>query len=230
MKLYKLFLSLWFLFIFISCEKSQETLTGTYGLADYFSLGNDHVCYAEPFLLEIKDSTAIAYGTVLMNGSRKPFKRKGDTLILNANTKFYKRNSGNEYILETKRDGVVKTESFRIYNGLEKIISEGKIDFEKLTSYQNEHLISGTYTMAGNEVIFGADGMVKGLDEFRHYKLMPRRGTLTWYDNCVIETDKKDIWKYEFLNDELILTKYTEQRDEWEHYILSNIKLRLKRK
>ena len=56
----------------------------------------------------------------------------------------------------------------------------------------------------------------------------PRLGTNTYFDNRIIETEN-GMWKYEKKNDNLILTKYSTKRDEYEMYILGEPKIELEK-
>jgi len=214
------------LMLFYSCKKERIDLNGSYGMVNYFSPVKKHVGYAEPFLLEVQDSAAFMYGSVLMRGAQVKLKRTGDTLQIFKGCKFYK--SSNDFILETTRDGKTRFEKFRKYEGLNEIIANREVAIDKLTAFLNRSLIAGKYKLNGEVVEFKADGTVTGLPHFKSYTILPRRGTLKYYDNCIIVTDDNEAWKYEFTDDMFQLTRYSDKRDEWEMYILSNEKIILK--
>jgi hypothetical protein len=219
------------LLLLCSCLKDQkQTFEGTYGMVRYFSPVNNHVGYGDPFLINIKDTIVTMYGTVLMTGSPATYKKVGDTLFLHAGAKFFKNEkAADDFILEINKNGKLIAESYKKYTCVDNTIQAGKIDTKELTKCLNLNLISGKYNYHGKEVEFMPDGKVIGLTAFKNYSIRLRVGTLTWYDNCIIESDNGEIWKYEFFNDELILSRYGDKRDEWEHYILTNEQIRLKR-
>lgn len=215
---------------FFSCNKQQEAINGTYGLVEYFSPVEKHFCCAEPFLLHITDSTIMEYGTVKIWGAPAKFKRKGDTLILNTDQLFYREKPNKDvFIFKTKYRDTIRSYRFKKYPHLDVIIDKKGIDAAKLASFLNANLIVGKYDNNGKTVQFMLNGKVSGLKEFSNYTIRPRIGTNTYFDNCIIETEGKNIWKYEFVKNELVLTKYTDKRDSWEHYILSNEQIRLRK-
>jgi hypothetical protein len=217
-------------FFICSCSKREDSFKGTYGMIDYFSPVGTHTGYAYPFLLNVNDSTVITYGTMPFWGTRHKYDKIGDTLKFSS--KFYRDRQDNEiYICETIIDGKKKLYYFRKFDGLDTIIDKDKMEInsEKLASFLNKELFEGKYSYNKKVVEFFGDGSVKGLNEFYYFIARPRLGTLTFYDDCIIETDKKDIWRYQIRNDELILTKYTDKRDSDEHFILSDEQIRLKK-
>ena len=220
------------LLLLYSCSEEKQSFAGTYGMVEYFSPVDNHTGYANVFVLDIKDSTATGYGTMPYWGVSFKYAVKGDTLILsNGDRLFREKPDGDIFNFETQYKDKLKVYKFRKYPGLDKLIDKAKNELnpDALTSYLNNSLIKGKYKLNGETVEFMDNREVKGLKEFSTYTILPRRGTIAWYDDCIMQTDNKDIWKYEFMNNELVLTKYTDKRDSWEHYILSDEQIRLRK-
>lgn len=208
--------------LLFSCAKEEKSINGTYGMVEYFSPIEGHIGYAEPFLLDIKNSIIIEYGTVKMWGTPAKFKRSGDTLILNTDQQFYREKPNEDvFVFKTRFKDTIRSYRFKKYPGLDTIIDKKGMDGTKLASFLNLNLIAGKYDNNGKTVQFMPDGRVIALKEFSNYTVRPRIGTNTCFDDCIIETTNSEIWKYEFFKNELVLTKYTNKRDSWEHYILS---------
>lgn len=212
-------------------NNTQFDLNGYYGMTKYFQSENTNSEYIETFLLKINKNKIKIYGTVQTWGNDYNYNlnKTKDTILLENNFKIYRKaNSNNIICFETHIDNkIAKTEYQKIPN-IEKIVNDKGINSNLLSDFLNKLIIVGKYEYKGKIIAFKENGKVENLENFSNYKIRPRLGTNTYYDDRIIETEK-GIWKYQKSNNNLILTKYLDKRDENEMYLLSDEKILLKR-
>jgi hypothetical protein len=220
--------------ILFNCKGENDTqinLNGYYGMSKYFQSKNTNADYIGTFLLKIENKKIIIFGTVNTWGSQYKYmiNKSKDTILLENNFKIY-RKSNNDNVIYFERcidNKIEKTEYQKIPN-IEKVIDEKGINSIRLSDFLNKTLIVGKYKFKDKIIIFKENGKVVNLENFNNFRIRPRLGTNTYYDDRIIETEK-GIWKYQKKNGNLILTKYSNKRDEYEMFILSDEKIELEK-
>ena len=212
-------------------KDSKISLNGIYGMTKYFQSSNTNSDYVETFLLQIEKNKIKIYGTVQTWGKEYSYKlnKTKDTILLENNFKIFRKNKDNNVIyLETKIDN--KTERIEYQNNpnFENLIDKKGINNIQLSKTLNRIMIVGKYKFNGKIIDFKENGKVENLRYFNNYTIKPRLGTNTYYDNRIIETEN-GMWKYKKKNDNLILTKYSAKRNEYEMYILAEPKIELEK-
>jgi len=212
-------------------KDSEISLNGIYGMTKYFQSSNTNSDYVETFLLQIEKNKIKIYGTVQTWGKEYSYElnKTKDTILLENNFKIFRKNKDNNVIyLETRIDN--KTERIEYQNNpnFENLIDKKGINNIQLSKTLNRIMIVGKYKFNGKIIDFKENGKVENLEYFNNYTIKPRLGTNTYYDNRIIETEN-GIWKYEKKNENLILTKYSAKRDDYEMYILGEPKIELEK-
>lgn len=212
-------------------KDSEISLNGIYGLTRYFQSSNTNSDYVETFLLQIEKNKIKIYGTVQTWGKEYSYKlnKTKDTILLENNYKIFRKNKDNNAIyLETRIDNKTERIEYQINPNFENLIDSKGINNIQLSKTLNRIMIVGKYKFNGKIIEFKESGKVENLEYFNNYTIIPRLGTNTYYDNRIIETDN-GMWKYEKKNENLILTKYSAKRDEYEMYILEEPKIELEK-
>jgi hypothetical protein len=171
------------------------------------------------------------FGTVQTweNSYSYKLNRTKDTILLGQNTKIYgKIDNHNILYFETNLDNKIKKIEYKKIPNIEKIVEKEGINSVKLGNLLSNLLIVGKYKYKNKIITFNKEGTVENLDEFRNYRIRPRLGTCSYYDDRIIETEN-GTWKYQKKNENLILNKYSTKRDEYEMYILGNEKIELEK-
>lgn len=237
MEMIKNFAKYFFIVITIllcNCKGKNDTeinLNGYYGMSQYFQSKNTNTNYVETFLLKIDKNKIKMFGTVQTWGNSYSYKlnRTKDTILLGQNTKIYgKIDNHNILYFETNLDNKIKKIEYKKIPNIEKIVEKEGINSVKLGNLLSNLLIVGKYKYKNKIITFNKEGTVENLDEFRNYRIRPRLGTCSYYDDRIIETEN-GTWKYQKKNENLILNKYSTKRDEFEMYILGNEKIELEK-
>lgn len=212
-------------------KDSEISLNGIYGMTQYFQSRNTNSEYVETFLLQIDKNKIKIFGTVQTWGNEYSYKlnKTKDTILLENNFKIFRKNKDNNVIyFETRIDNKTKRFEYQKNPYFENLIDENGINNIQLSNVLNKIMIVGKYRYNGKNIDFKENGKVEYLEHFNNYTIKPRLGTNTYYDNKIIETEN-GMWKYEKKNDNLILTKYSAKRDEYEMYILGVPKIELEK-
>lgn len=223
-----------FTLIFFNCKSENVTLfdlNGYYGLSSYFQPENFKSHYATTFLLKIDNSKIKLYGTVNTWGREYSytFNNTKDTILIENSFKIYRKSNCDSIIyFETYFDNKIEKNEFQRISNIENVIDEKGINITGLTDFLNKNFIVGKYKYENKYIYLNENGTVENLKNFSKYSIKPRIGTSTNYDDCIIETDK-GIWKYQKENGNLILTKYSSKKDEYDMYILSEEKFELEK-
>lgn len=207
------------LFLAFGCQNEPTFDEGVYILKNYVAKENYKDDYAETYLAKISPDKITYYGTVKTWGTD------------------VKRNLAEEKS-RIVNDSTIRLETFinidthegefvKIQSG-EKIIGQKGIDIEALSEFLNRKLIAGSYKFGETKVIFTADGRIENLGKLRTFSVRPRVGTMWNYDLRTMDING-EIWKYEFTKSELVLTRYSDRRDENEAFVLSDSVIALKR-
>ncbi|RBA28508.1 hypothetical protein [Flavobacterium tibetense] len=229
------------LYIFIAltlflynCENkinSEIKLNGCYGLTEYFQSENTNSDYIETFLLKINKDKVKIFGTVETWGKEYKYKlnKTKDTIELENNFKVYqKQNNSSIICLKTQMGNKTEIFEYQKLPNLEKIIDNKGINSIILSEYLNKSIITGKYKYKNTIIHFNENSGVENFEKFSSYNVIPRLGTNSYYDNHIIQTNN-GIWKYQKQNGNLILTKYSNNRDEFESFILGEEKIELKK-
>jgi hypothetical protein len=220
--------------ILFNCKVENVTqldLNGYYGMSMYFQSENTNSDYVETFLLKIDKSKIKLYGTVKTWGREYNYKfnKTKDTIILENSFKIYRKSNSDSVIyFETHFDNKIEKTEFQKISNIEKIVDKKGININGLSDFLNKIIIVGKYKYKDKYIYFNENGTVENLKNFTKYSIKPRIGTHTNYDNKIIEIDK-GIWKYQKENGNLILTKYSSKRDEYDMYVLSDEKIELEK-
>ena len=219
--------------ILFNCKGEDDTelnLNGYYGMTKYFQTENTNSDYVETFLIKIDNSKIKLYGTVITWRKNYNYKlnQTKDTILLKNNFKIYRKVNSDNIYFETYIDNKIQKNEYQKIQHIEKIVNNEGVNREELSNFLSKLIIVGKYEYKEKIIDFKENGKVENLDNFSNYKIIPRLGTNTYYDDRIIETEN-GIWKYEKKNGNLILTKYSTKRDEYEMYILSNEKIVLKK-
>lgn len=219
-------------FLLCNCKKTNDkelNINGYYGLTEYFQSKNTNSDYIEYFLLKIDDKKIIIFGTVGDYAFKYKLNETKDTLLLVQGDKIcIKTKNHLQYIHINYDNEIEKTEYIKMQN-LDSIMDKKGINYEKFGLLLNNIIIAGKYKYKGKIISFNKNGKVENLDEFKNYIIRPRGGTCTVYDNKIIETEN-GIWKYQKLNANLLLTKYTNEIEKnGDMYILGNEKIELEK-
>lgn len=220
--------------ILFNCTEKKDSkisLNGIYGMTKYFNSRNTKSEYLETFLLQIEKNKIKIFGTVQTWGKEYIYKlnKTKDTILLENNFKIFRKNKDNNVIyLETRIDNKTKRFEYQKNPYFKSLIDEKGINNIQLSKVLNKIMIVGKYKFNGKIIDFKENGKVENLDYFNKYTIKPRLGTNTYYDDKIIETEN-GMWKYEKKNDNLILTKYSSKRDEYEMYILGEPKIELEK-
>lgn len=213
-------------------EKDSEiNLIGVYGMTKYFQSKNTNSDYIETFLLKIEKNRIKIFGTVQTRENIYSYKlnKTKDTILTEKNIKIYRKGKNDNIIyFETRINNKIERIEYQKVPGIEKVIDNKGINSNQLSKILNELIIVGKYKFDGKVINFNENGKVENLKYFNNFTIRPRLGTNTYYDNKIIETEN-GIWKYEKKNDNLILTKYSTKRDEYEMYILGEPRIELKK-
>jgi hypothetical protein len=224
-----------FLTMFLNNCKNKTNdelkLIGCYGLKKYFQSENTNTDYIETFLLKINKDKVKIYGTVFTWG--KEFKYKlnetKDTIKLENNFKIYQKQNNNSIIcLKTQIGNKIEIFEYQKFPDIEKIIDNKGINSIILSEFLNKLIITGKYKYKNTIIYFNENGGVENFEKFSSYNIIPRLGTNSYYDNHIIKTNN-GIWKYQKQNGNLILTKYSNNRDEFESFILEEEKIELEK-
>ncbi|MEC4050356.1 hypothetical protein OX284_013010 [Flavobacterium sp. SUN046] len=230
----KLFFLIMISQILFNCTEKKDSkisLNGIYGMTKYFNSRNTKSEYLETFLLQIEKNKIKIFGTVQTWGKEYIYKlnKTKDTILLENNFKIFRKNKDNNVIyLETRIDNKTKRFEYQKNPYFKSLIDEKGINNIQLSKVLNKIMIVGKYKFNGKIIDFKENGKVENLDYFNKYTIKPRLGTNTYYDDKIIETEN-GMWKYEKKNDNLILTKYSSKRDEYEMYILGEPKIELEK-
>ncbi len=217
-----------------NCTKKKDSeisLNGIYGMTKYFESKNTNSDYVETFLLQIKNNKIKIFGTVQTWGNDYNYKlnRTKDTILAENNIKIFRKGNDNNVIyVETRIDNKTEQIEYQKIPNIEKVIDEKGINSNQLSKTLNKIMIVGKYKFDGKIIDFKENGKVDNLKYFHNFIIKPRLGTNTYFDDRIIETEN-GMWKYEKKNDNLILTKYSSKRDEYEMYILGEPKIELEK-
>ena len=206
-------------------------LNGCYGLTVYFQSENTNSDYIETFLLKINKDKVKIFGTVETWGKEYKYKlnKTKDTIELENNFKIYQKQNNNSIIcLKTQVGNKTEIFEYQKLPNLEKIIDNKGINSIILSKYLNKSIITGKYKYKNTIIHFNENSVVENFEKFSSYNVIPRLGTNSYYDNHIIKTNN-GIWKYQKQNGNLILTKYSNNRDEFESFILEEEKIELKK-
>lgn len=220
--------------ILFNCKQKEDTklnLNGYYGMSNYFQSKNTSPDYIETFLLKIDTNKIKIYGTVTTWGTDIDYKfnKTKDTLLVENGFKIYRKlNSDDILYFETHFNNKIDTVEFKKIPNIETIMDAKGINSNKLSNFLSQMILVGKYSYKNKTIHFKENGKVENLENFSNYKIKPRIGTNTYYDDRIIETEK-GIWKYEKSNGNLILTKYSTKRDKNEMFILSDEKIVLEK-
>ncbi len=220
--------------VLCNCKFKNEldlNLNGFYGMTNYFQSNNTNSDYVETFLLKIDTDKVTMYGTVQTWGISYKYKlnKTKDTILIENNLKIFRKNNySNTIFLETNIDNKIEFIEFQKDSNIEKIVDENGININRLSDRLNKLIIVGKYKYKGKIVNFKENGKVENLEVFSNYSIKPRIGTNTFFDNRIIETEN-GIWKYQKKNGNLLITKYSNKRDENDMYILSNEQIELEK-
>ena len=178
----------------------------------------------------MKDKLKI-FGTVETWGKEYKYKlnKTKDTIELENNFKIYQKQNNNSIIcLKTQVGNKTEIFEYQKLPNLEKIIDNKGINSIILSKYLNKSIITGKYKYKNTIIHFNENSVVENFEKFSSYNVIPRLGTNSYYDNHIIKTNN-GIWKYQKQNGNLILTKYSNNRDEFESFILEEEKIELKK-
>lgn len=208
------------LFATISCRKNEKFAEGIYCLKEYISKDNFESSYIETFLIKVSKDSITYFGTVNTWGTA----RKRDFVQEN-------RQIINDSVISQKvfiRKDVAQGEFIQLKNA-GRIIDRNGINREEFIKYLNSELIAGEYKNGNEKVIFTKEGTIENLGNLKTFSVNPRFGTCWWYDYRTIIIDDQ-IWKFDFIGDNLILTKYLKREVEKEEDAkLSNVKIVLEK-
>lgn len=218
-----LFLSI----LLFSCSQGQKKEWehyGYFGSAKYFDRNNVSPDYIEDFIIKIDTGFIKIYGTVQTWGREFKYglSENKDTLLIEKQLKIYKKGESSICFEYSFNDSIYK-EEFTTIPSLETVITSDGIDGKKLGLLLNKLQFAGTYTYQNKIVEFKQDGGTVNFDKFKRFNVRPRLGTLTYYKDRIIETEN-GIWEFEKSAGNLILTKYSENRDKNEMFLLTNEK------
>jgi hypothetical protein len=217
---------------FVGCKQTDDNRWkryGYFGHAKYFDKNDIGSGYFEIFIIKIEAGSVTRYGTVQTWGSKYEYDypRTKDTILVEGHMRIY--NSGDTAICyEYSANDSLYKEVFLPMPALAVSIGEHGIISKRLGQVLANLQFAGEYHYQNQLVEFGNDGTVLNFDKFKKYAVRPRLGTLTYRDNRIIETDN-GIWKFSKEQGDLTLTKYTEERDDDDIFILSNEKVVLKK-
>lgn len=214
----KIFLILPILFMAISCGNKEKFDEGIYCLDEYINKNQFESNYIETFLIRVSKDSITYFGTVNTWGST--FKRnlaQEKSEIVNDSTILQK-----VFI----RKNVNQGKFIKLKNASE-ILDRNGINQDELSQYLNSKLIAGEYKHGKDKVIFTKDGKIKNLGDLKTFSVNPRFGTCWWYDYRTMKINN-EIWKFDFIKDKLILTKYLKREVE-EDAKLSNLRIVLER-
>ena len=198
-------------------------------MTEYFQRDNINSDYSETLLIKVDSNFVTLYGTVQTWGIKYKYiiNDTNDTIRLEKGMKIY-NNSDSSFFFEYPYNDKVEKVEFKAISGINKIVNSDGLNSDKLGQFLNELTLVGKYHYKDKLIEFKQNETVENFDKFPKYKIRPRLGTNWSYDNRIIETDN-GIWKYEKSNGNLILTKYTDKRDEYESYIISDEKITLRK-
>ena len=220
--------------ILCNCKGGNDTkinLNGYYGMSKYFQSKNTNSDYIETFLLKIDNNKIKIYGTAQTWGNEYNYKfnETKDTIILENSFKIYRNsNSDNVIYFETRVDNKIEVNKYQKIPNIEKVVDEKGINSNNLSNLLSKIIIVGKYRYKDKIINFKENSKVENLENFNNFRIRPRLGTNTYYDDRIIETEN-GIWKYQKKNGNLILTKYSNNRDEYEMFILSDEKIELEK-
>ena len=253
----------------VSTPQDTFTLNGLWAMPDYVDSVLTYKTISKyrmqwptwfAILIDIDNDTLKTYGSILDNYCK--YNTDSDTLYI-----FEKTVTGQWTLTlnqETEKLELRNTDSKRDKNDPKVYVFDKRPDLRFLldtldqvhltrtsfTNYFNDQLFAGAYYIIGTDqqVTFGPNGQITGLQDFHKYKVDVYYGTLHPYnnlDNITFYRDLPDnskeidweLFKWEFKDDTLILTQFTWElfdhqgrnvRDEiWE---LSDKQIKMKRK
>ncbi|RZJ66649.1 MAG: hypothetical protein EOO50_08980 [Flavobacterium sp.] len=207
------------LFFVFRCQKKQTFDEGIYILKNYVEKENYKDDYAEKYLAKVSKNEITYYGTVKTWGtiSKRNFEDEKNRIVNDSTIR-----------LETFINIDTHEGEFIKINASEKIIGPKGIDVKALSDYLNRKLIAGTYKYGDVKVIFTPNGRIENFGKLKTFSVRPRVGTLWNYDSRTMLING-EAWKYGFTKSELVLTRYSNRRDENEAFVLSDSVIGLKR-
>jgi hypothetical protein len=209
--------------------ESVEDLRGVYGLSSYFDTIPKNKKYEDYFLIDFREKEMVVFGVVQTWGTKLAyhFNEAKDTILGQRNYKVYRKSGlDNLVFVEAMEDGQKKIYEYKKMDDSLKLIDETGLNIKKLTDLLNASFIAGKYRYNDKTIELTKDGRVINLEGVNYYTVKPRLGTCWWYSDYIIEM-RGAIWKYEWVGNKLILSRYSDKRDQMELYTLSDEKIEL---
>lgn len=216
----------------LSCKQTDKknwNLYGYFGSTKYFNKDIINSEYIETFIIKIDTNFVTLYGTVQTwgKGLKYNFSSNNDTLLIEKQLKIYKKDDST-ILIKYSLDESLHIEKFSSIPNLKSVIDSVGVNSEKLGQLLGNLQLVGKYKYNDQVVEFREDGRVSNFDKFNTFKIRPRLGLFSFYDNKIIETEN-GIWKFSNNKETLMFQKYSTKRDENEMYILSKDEAILKR-
>ena len=239
----------------------ESDLNGTWGLTNYFDtiIANKELAKYRlqtptwfAIILEIENDSLRNFGSIYRN--QYPIKQSNDTLtilssyVTGENWSLIKEGLGLKLIQYPNPENIDSTiYIFRKRDDLNYFTKENRDFFiidKNVSNYFNIHLFEGKYINkdTNQEVVFGNNGHLSGIDDFDFYEINNYFGTLHPYKNLdVIFFMNADIGRFKsynwvFSNDELLLTEFVREKImhdgetyDGDYFVLGKEKIRLKR-
>lgn len=245
----------------VNTSQTQFDLNGTWAMTNYFDtiIANKKLAKYRlqtptwfAILLEIENDLLKSFGSI--DNDQYLIKRTNDTLTtLTSNV------SGDKWYLILKEPELIliqypnservdsTTYTFRRRDDLNYFSKDNKDFFiigNNVTNYFNKQLFEGKYinSITNNEVIFGENGQLFGINGFDSYEVRNYFGTLHMHKNLDVITFKnKENNNYKqynwiFSDDELLLTEFVYEKVTYDgktydgdYLILGKEKIKLKK-